>query len=201
MALQELSFEELAQRICAGSTEAIGPFIELYGPHLQRVVRASLSGSMRAKFDSIDFVQMVWASLFTDPEHLQLFREPQKLYGYLVSMAKHKVIDESRRRLKYKKYNVRREGALETTDPAVVAASLRQDTPSQWLMARERFDDVMSGLSVRDREIFRLRMQGETVEAIALKMGVSDRTVRQIWSNIQAFFRGDDAVSRGVDEP
>ena len=67
---------------------------------------------MRSKFDSLDFVQMVWASFFTEREKMAGFTEPNDLIRYLAKMAKNKLYQESRRQLKGQKHNVGRERAL-----------------------------------------------------------------------------------------
>ena len=94
-------------------------FIESYGPHIKRVVRHRLNQKMRSKFDSGDFVQMVWASFFANPRQIAQFKEPNQLIKYLVIMARNKVIDESRRCLKYQQNNVRKELSCDFKDTSL----------------------------------------------------------------------------------
>ena len=82
------------------------------------------------------------------------------LIAYLVVIARNKVIEESRRRMKYQKYNVSRESDLDEADPRVTASVRRNETPSAQLMARERFDEILNAKSERDRRVFVLRMEG-----------------------------------------
>lgn len=178
-------FRQAIQQVCSGSKQAVFEFIEVYGPHLQRVVRSRLNHSMRAKFDSQDFVQMVWVSLFTDLTKITQFQKPDELIAYLVVIARNKVIEESRRRMKYQKYNINRESALDAADPQASSAFRRQETPSAEVMVREHFNEVLNAKSHRDRRIFNLRMEGATFVQIGLELGISERTARQVMSNIE----------------
>src|SRR5688572_624807 len=141
----ESPFRQAIQEICSGSEEAVFDFIEVYGPHIQRIVRSRLNQSLRANFDSLDFVQMVWMTLFTDLTKISKFQQPAELISYLVIIARNKVIEESRRRTMYQKYNVNRESGLDAADPRVSLAVRRNETPSAELIAREHVDEVLNG--------------------------------------------------------
>jgi hypothetical protein len=62
-------FQDVIQRICDGSESALGEFIETYGSHMERYVRKKLNEQLplRVRFDSQDFVQMVWVSFLCRP--------------------------------------------------------------------------------------------------------------------------------------
>ena len=57
-------FALLMQSVREGSQEAARTLFERYGPHIRRVVRRKLHQKLRPQFDSVDFVQDVWASFF-----------------------------------------------------------------------------------------------------------------------------------------
>lgn len=188
-------FKEAIRKICSGSQEAVFEFIEDYGPHIQRVVRTRLNHTLRAKFDSLDFVQMVWMTLFTDLNKISQFQRPDDLIAYLVVIARNKVIEESRRRTKYQKYNINREANLDATDPQLRSAAQRHETPSAQLIARERLDEVLNAKSERDRRIFDLRLEGATFVEIGAKLGISERTARQVMTDIETACYSDEALS------
>lgn len=173
-------FHQLIERISAGSEEAIWEFIETYGPHIQRVVRRRLNHNMRAKFDSIDFVQMVWASFFSDLHKIAEMRNPNELIMFLAKMAQNKVAEETRRRLKLQRYNVNRERPLMDSDLTDPQSIRRYDTPSHHLIAKERLQQITNGSSRRDRRIVSMRLNGATYKEIALELGLHERTVRHI---------------------
>ncbi len=179
MTRQDSPFEAAVKELCAGSEEAVWDFIETYGPHIQRVVRRRLNHKLRSKFDSIDFVQMVWVSFFATPDRLAQFDKPEDVIRYLVVMARNKVVEESRRRFEYEKHNVSRERPLE--QPEIVATSEhRSDSPSQIAIARERWQEMIEGEPERNRRILEMRMNGSTFVEISERLGIHERTARQV---------------------
>ena len=173
-------FRKSITRLRTGDDNAAWHIIEEYGPHIQRIVRRRLDQRMRSKFDSIDFVQMVWASFFKHPSQIVNFNEPDDLVRYLAVIAKNKVVDEYRRRLRYRKYNVARERSLRDSDVAPNRIEAAHPTPSQIAMAREQWTQIMEQQSDRNRQIVRMRLRGATFEEIAKELGISERTARKV---------------------
>jgi RNA polymerase sigma-70 factor (ECF subfamily) len=174
------SFRDAVERVCAGSEDAAHELIETYAPHIQRVIRRKLNQRMRSKFDSLDFVQMVWASFFNERQRIAEFQEPEELICYLVKMAQHKLIQESRRRLKYQKHNINRERSLDPARTPESSYSRKSATPSQIAMAREQLDGLIKQQSERDRRIVELRLDGATFGEISKRLGIHERTARQV---------------------
>ena len=83
----EQDFRDLMRQVQAGSEEAARRLCDVYGSHILRVVRRRLPDHLRSKFDSIDFVQDVWASFFADPPQELGFDNPNALVAYLVRRA------------------------------------------------------------------------------------------------------------------
>jgi RNA polymerase sigma-70 factor (ECF subfamily) len=186
MSQPESDFRQAIERVCSGSQEAIWDFIETYGPHIQRVVRRRLHQGLRAKFDSIDFVQMVWASFFGDIKRIAAMSDPEELILYLVNIARNKVIEETRRRMTYERYNVRRERPLTSSDLTDPQSIRGHDTPSQHLIAKERLQQMMGSCgSMRNRRIVEMRLKGSTYVQIARALGIHERTVRQIVDDME----------------
>src|SRR4051794_23031544 len=83
MNLDASSLDDLLERLSVGDETAAAVAFQVYEPYLRMVIRRQLSGRLRAKFDSIDIVQSVWADLlsgfrsgawkFTDSDHLRAF--------------------------------------------------------------------------------------------------------------------------------
>ena len=53
----------LLSKLNEGDPTAVEEIFLTYEPYLRMVVRRRLSGGLRAKFDSMDIVQSVWADL------------------------------------------------------------------------------------------------------------------------------------------
>ncbi len=61
------SFRALFQQVLDGSEDAARRLHEEYGPYIAMAVRRKLPAQLRAKYDSLDFVQDVWLSFFRRP--------------------------------------------------------------------------------------------------------------------------------------
>jgi RNA polymerase sigma-70 factor (ECF subfamily) len=169
------------QQVRAGSQEAAWELIERYGPHIQRAVRRRLHASLRSKFDSIDFVQSVWASFFTSRNQAVQFDTPESLIAFLAALARNKVVDEFRRRVQTEKHDITRERALhEDIDVSPESVPGPEATPSQVAVARERWNRLVDQQPEHYRQIIQLRFEGKTQEEIAREIGVNERTVRKI---------------------
>ena len=173
-------FQALLQRVRDGSQDAVQELVDEYGPHVLRVVRRKLNKKLRSKFDSIDFVQDVWKSFFTDPQHLD-FQRPEELLAFLVNMARNKVIEEFRQRLQTKKRGGDREHSLHGS--AAGQAGLvpaEQPTPSQCAVANEKWEQMLEGQPDHYQRILLLLRQGKEHEEIARMLGVNEKTVRRL---------------------
>jgi RNA polymerase sigma factor (sigma-70 family) len=170
---RERDFAELMKQVRAGSDEAAWELVDRYQKDVFRFVRRSLHVSLRAKFDSVDFVQIVWASFFRSPDRLQGIEKPEQFIAFLATVAKFKVLTEMRRR-QTAKYDVNREQLIDdTTQPRHV------DTPSAVAVARERWQRIVASENSKVREIVGLRLQGATFVEIAQQLSVHERTARK----------------------
>jgi RNA polymerase sigma-70 factor (ECF subfamily) len=177
-------FRLLLERVQSGSHDATCELIDRYGPHIVRAVRRKLNRAIRSKFDSVDFVQAVWASFFSAPKPVTDFKEPGDLIGYLAALAHHKVIDETRRRMETQKYNINRERSLNDSGYPVMQSPVTQPTPSQLAVADELWDRMLQGKPERHRRILELRREGNTHEQIADKLEVNEKTVRRVIKSV-----------------
>lgn len=179
------SFAELLEQARGGSDAAVVELLDRYGPHVLRVVRKAMSHRLRSKFDSSDFVQAVWASFFVHRQQVDRFSSPEQFVAFLAAMARHKVVDEYRRRVHTQKYDVTRERSLDDNS-AVSDANIRArtPTPSQVAQAHERWDALVEGRPPRDQEILRLRCDGFNYDEIGRRLGVNERTVRRVFERL-----------------
>lgn len=128
MSHEEAAFGVLMSRVRDGSQEAAWELIGEYGDLVLRVVRKRLPHELRRAFDSADFVQVAWGTIFRHRSRLCRFDKPTEFVSYLAAVAANKVRTEIRRRLQQQKYNVNREQPLDQAEHSVVAAV---PTPSQ----------------------------------------------------------------------
>jgi RNA polymerase sigma factor (sigma-70 family) len=175
--------------LAAGSEEAAWRIAEDYTPHILKAVRASLPAAIRPKFDSQDFIQIVWTSLLLKRTYLARLENPQQLIGILAAAARHKVIDAYRRYTTTEARNIRLERSLDSPSgekregrnkrAEASDLALRDPTPSQIASLREQWQRLLDQSSARDRKILALRMKGLSYQAIGDQVGVSFNTVRR----------------------
>jgi len=173
-------FSDLIRRVGEGSEEAAWELVEQYGETIRRAVRRRLNGALRPKFDSLDFVQLVWSSFFRVRSKVTRFGHPRELVAFLVTMARNKVGMEARRRLLTKKYNVNREHSLDQVcgrSRADVPDS--QPAPIEVLIARETWNRMLEKRPEHYQQIIRMRLQGRTYQDIADSLQLAESTVRR----------------------
>src|SRR5438105_1685319 len=168
MTEEQVEFADLMRRLQEGSQEAARELVDKYGRYLLRVVRRRLLRKLRARFDSADFVQAVWASFFADRAELDLFQTPEEVVAFLAAMAQRKVQQEIRRQLRFSKRNLRREESLD--DSVLGHASdlaSHEPTPSEVVSAEELWDRLVQRQPVHYQRILGLRLLGCTCQEIA----------------------------------
>ncbi len=188
---EKAQFRAALAAVRSGSSEAVWRFITDYGPHLQRIVRRQMDRRMQSKYDSVDFVQMVWASFFRNPGDIQSFGHPEDLLRYLTGMARNKYLSERRRRVTSRKYDVTRECSLSEVDVAENTGERQATTPSQLAIAREEYERMMERLSHRDQEIVRMRLNRASYVEISRHVGVHERTARHVVKRAVRLWRID----------
>jgi RNA polymerase sigma factor (sigma-70 family) len=173
-------FEALIKRVREGSQEAAWDLIAQYAPQVLRVVRRRLPQELRQKFDSEDFVQTAWISIFKHPSRLAQFTQPREFVAFLNAVAGNKVGIEVRRRLGGQRHNVKRERSLEDMgDDRSDRVAAREPRPSQIAVAREQWFQLLKGQPRHYRRIIELRYMGQPTREIATQLGLDDGTVRR----------------------
>lgn len=176
-------FADLMRRLSDGSDDAARELLDRYGEHILRVVRRKLSRELRSKFDSVDFVQAVWASFFADMPRQRRFDHPQALMAFLVTLAQNKVVDAVRQRMQSRKFDINRERPL-PLDGSVVGdgggMAARQPTPSQEAVANDEWRRLLADLPDRYRRMLVLLREGHTQKDIARELNVNEKTIRRV---------------------
>src|SRR5947209_8740133 len=173
------------ERVRNRSEGAAQELIDRYGPAVLTVVRRKLHKSLRSKFDSMDFVQSVWASFFAIPAQKYAFDDPESLIVFLSRVARHKVVDVVRQRLRTQKYDVRREVRLQTeANPHGSYIAGRAPTASEIAIAQEEWERISTRQPVDLQAALQLRREGGTVKEVADCLGISERMLRRIFDRL-----------------
>lgn len=180
----QAEISDLIARAKSGDETAIAEFLSRFEPEVRMMVRGRLPRMLRARFDSMDFVQAVWQSFFarlrTNSQH---FETVHHLRGFLAGVARNKVYEEHRRLTRTKKHALAREQSLYVRRGARdVELDLvsPEPSPSQAVQASDRLAQLVAGCSQLEAQVITLRHQGMTYDEIAGRTGVSERSVRRI---------------------
>ena len=178
-------FVELIEKLEHQQEGAVQEIVERYGSHILRVVRRHLGRHMRIRFDSEDFVQAVWATLFVKPTAFNHIETEAQLIAYLTQIAFHKVIDARRANTQAQSRDLHREISLSEPDLPVHMASASLTSPSQYLIADEELKKIEAELPPSLQWMIECRLRGMTFGAIAQQGGVHERTVRRVFERLR----------------
>jgi RNA polymerase sigma factor (sigma-70 family) len=172
--------EALLDKLTGGDLAAAAEVFRACEPLLRKIVRRQLRPPLRAKFDSADVVQSVWADLlhrfraggerFASAEHLRAF---------LVRATRNRFIDRCRRH----------RDALEHELPLLdgegdgLPAS-RQPEPSEVVQADDLWDRMLALCPPEHHDLLRLKRQGLPLAGIAARTGLHEDSVRRVLRNL-----------------
>ena len=175
------NFSLLMDRVRSGDETAAVEVLQRYGKEVRIAVRRRLHRRLRMKFDSLDFMQDVWASFFANPPTPQDFDDSRKLIAFLATLARNKVIDAHRRRMKTQKNNFCREQSLDRSTPGgpdqVPAPG---PTPSQEVTGDDQWTMLMATEPLVYRRILILLRERKKPREIAEELGLHRRTVCRV---------------------
>ena len=173
--MSDEALDDLLAELCRGDAAAAERVFRAYEPYLRMVVRRRLTPRLRAKFDSLDIVQSVWADLlrgfraggcrFADAAHLRAF---------LVRATRNRFIDRLRQH--------RRALALaaESDEADADAHPSPAPRPSEVAQAEELWQQIRALCPPAHRAVLDLRREGLTPSEIAARTGLHEGSVRRI---------------------
>lgn len=180
--MDDSNFLALIERARKGDGEATTALLGAFENEVRVMVRARLPKTLRSRFDTMDFVQAVWQSVFAKNVRGPEFANTGHFRGYLAGVARNKVFEEYRRSTTTQKINLRREEPLYIRrnghdEPRELPSN--DPSPSQIAQAGECLDRLLDGSS-EDVAVVEMRRAGLTLDEIAKKTGVSERSVRRV---------------------
>jgi RNA polymerase sigma factor (sigma-70 family) len=179
-------FDDLMRQVRAGSPEAAERLFALYGPAVRGVVRRWLQQPLRRHFDSADLEQSVWASFFHSSAERCSFDTPKDLIAFLSRVAYNKVVDATRKRFGAGQDSRPQERSLDeplgpdSEDPLVTELPAPTHTPSQHVMADERWHKLTSNLPPGHVRILELLQAGCTQTEIADRLNCDPKMIRRL---------------------
>ena len=168
--------DDLLAQLCSGDPVAAERVFLAYEPYLRRAVRRHLPDPLRAKFDSADIIQSVWADVlsgfreagwhFTDADHLR---------GFLFIATRNRLIDRVRR---YQRAAEREEPLGEDEEHLLLPSP--EPGPSEVAQAGDLWDRIVARCPPEHRPILGLKRQGYSLAEIADRTGLHPDSVRRI---------------------
>ena len=172
--------DELLERLCSGDSQAAEQVFRVYEPYLRQVVRRQLSAALRAKFDSADIVQSVWADLLRGfGKSSWHFASASDLRTFLLTAVRHRLIDRRRRC----------QNALEHEEPLREEASgtalfCDEPRPSEAAQADDLWQRMLALCPPVHHSVLLLRRQGLSFVEIAERTGLHEGSIRRIFRQL-----------------
>jgi RNA polymerase sigma-70 factor (ECF subfamily) len=170
------SLDTLLEKLANGESEAAERVFRDYEPFLRAMVRRKLTPMLRAKFDSMDVVQSVWADVLKGyREEGWQFNDPEHLKAFLARVTYNHFATHCRRN----RTAIEREQPL-YEDESLAEAASGQPRPSQIAQAEELWMMLMDLCPPAHRLILELKGQGVPLAEIAERTGLHESSVRRI---------------------
>jgi RNA polymerase sigma-70 factor (ECF subfamily) len=170
-------FARLMSRLREGCPDALEELCDRFGAHIRRAIRRKFHQRLRRHYDSLDFVQDVWASILAVSPAEFTFETEADLVGYLSQVAANKVIDRIRERLQSEKRNIDREEPLRRSANDIVAPD---PSASQLAIADERWKQLVEGLTPIERQVVELLHQGHSYAEIGRYLNIHTKVIQRL---------------------
>jgi RNA polymerase sigma-70 factor (ECF subfamily) len=176
----DADFPRLLAGLRAGDPAAAEAICRRYEPFLRAAIRRQLDSRLRARLDSVDIVQDVWASFLAIPAERLNFASPAALLAFLSQVAYHRVIEVFRKRFGTQKDDFAREVPVEVAVGARDRLPGSEPTPSMCASAGEEWERLVRQFPPGHRAILLRLREGHQYEDIARMANVSLSTVNRV---------------------
>src|SRR5579885_1685941 len=173
---EDASFRDLMGRVRAGDPQAALQLVRDYQWAIRLQVRVRLTQpDLRRLLDSMDVVQLVWASFFARAAAGQYeLDDPKRLLNLLITLAHNKLLDEAKG-LRRKR---RGEGQVVGGLPAAAEPADPRPGPEQEAHERDLVRELRKRLPPRDQELWDQRLLGRSWVEIAAARGANPDVLR-----------------------
>lgn len=173
---------EILENYLNGEDTAAKAIFDRYTTRLIGLAKKNMSQKMQSRVDAEDIVQAVYQSFFlkTDKDNQKIeLKRNGSLWNLLAAMTVKKVL----KRVDYE-FAQKRTPNREESNAFILDLLENEPTPDDSVMLIEQLTVFMAQLKERDRNIFQLRLQGESREVIATQLNIAETTVRRVLSSI-----------------
>jgi RNA polymerase sigma-70 factor (ECF subfamily) len=146
-----------------------------FEPLLRKVARRTLTPALRARFDSEDVVQSVWASLLHGSRHAGWrFASVDQLRAFLVTATRNRFLDWARRHGRSRE----RERLHDLTAEHLPATC--EPRPSQIAQREELWQRILAHCPPEHHVLVELKREGLTLDEIAHRTGLHRDSIRRV---------------------
>jgi RNA polymerase sigma-70 factor (ECF subfamily) len=168
--------DDVLAQLCSGDKAASQQVFLTFEPYLRKVVRRHLPPSLRAKLDSTDILQSVWADVLSGfREAGWRFVDADHLRGFLFIATRNRLIDRIRQ---YQKAMDREEPLDQGNESRFLSSP--QPRPSEIAQARDLWEQIQARCPPQHRPILGLKRQGHSLAEIGERTGLHPDSVRRI---------------------
>ncbi len=162
-------------KLNAGDAAAADQMFRTFEPFLRMVIRRRISGRFRAKFDSSDIVQSVWADVVDGLRQSKwTFENVEQLRAFLVKMTRNRFVD----RVRQHRRAVDQEKTMPPQDIAQLA-HLGAQRASENLYADELWRQILAACPPDHYDVLLLSAR-RSLDEIAARTGLHKGSVRRI---------------------
>jgi RNA polymerase sigma-70 factor (ECF subfamily) len=174
------SFADVIGRLRAGDDAAARDLFGRFAGRLIALARSRLDARLRRKVDAEDVVQSVFKSFFRRQAD-----EPfdvggwDSLWSLLTVLTVRKCANQAQR---YRRHGRDLGREVPTADFETLS---REPTPEEAAVLAETLEQVMRGLTAREREMVALSLQGKSMPEVSAAVGRAERTVRRVLDQVR----------------
>jgi len=176
-------FVEFLRRARHGCPDAARELYQNYSRYLRIVIRRRMHRRLRPLYDSMDFVQCVWASFLQRTEETPV-ETPEAFVAFLTRLATNKLIEVQRQRLQTVRRDLTREEQHENLDELSPSTPCLP-TASQLLIAEEHWERLKKGQSPEVCEVLELLRQGYSHREVAERTRLHPKMIQRLLQKLQ----------------
>ncbi len=174
------SLEAVLVRLNSGEQSAVEEMFVAFEPYMRMAIHRRIAGSLRAKFDSADVVQSVWADLVDGlRESRWVFASIEQFRAFLIKMTRNRLID----RLRNHRHSLDHEIKLPHERVEALPAD-RIPRVSEDFYADELWQQMVEACPAAHFELLTLKHQGASIAEIAERTHLHEGSVRRILYDI-----------------
>ena len=167
-------------RLNSGDQCAIEEMFIAFEPYMRMAIHRRIAGSLRAKLDSADIVQSVWADLVDGLRKSRWrFESVEQLRAFLLKMTRNRLID----RFRSHRHSLDHEMKMPPERVEALAAD-RIPRVSENFYAEELWQQMVEACPSAHYELLSMKHQGASIAEIAERTQLHAGSVRRILYDI-----------------